>query len=266
MAEQIMGSLRALFSSASQISITSAGDYLPILRGTSNTNGQQGWMRIYFSHKFTVAPQVFVQGSPGISKYKPRTVSFSHISIPDVNIPKIDITVPNIIMPDIQKFLIEDINANAWTNTGNPLIDIPQNTAKGPIIALLLIFSVFIGDAFNKFVKEYIKPQFDNIIKVINDLINKLNIQVIGDSANPAAGSINKALDDARIQIETVVNQIAGSMSDALNTTTDRVFEFLGVVDKVPLAITSARNITGDSFEFYSTGGTYSWMAIGVLA
>jgi len=260
----VLERLTGLFSDA-QTSISSAGEYLPILRGTAKTNGSKGWKRIYFSQPFRSSPQVIVQGSPGISDYKPRKVSFGTIDIPDIDIPIIDVALPNINIPDLSTFLIGQINATAWSNTGNPIVDALSNTAKAPIIAILLIFSHYVGQAFDKFADEYIEPILNRVVEIVRELRDKLNNDIIGLPDNPKIGTINRALDDTREQVETVINQISKTMEFAINNTVDYVFEFIGVIDKIPLAPTATRNVTTTSFELYSAGGDYDWMAIGVF-
>ncbi len=260
----VLEKLTGLFSDA-EMSLTSAGDYLPILRGTAKTNGSKGWKRIYFSQPFKTPPQVIVQGSPGLSDYKPREVKFDTIEIPDIDVPIINVALPNIDLPDLSTFLISQINATAWSNTGNILVDGFENTLKAPVIAMLLIFSHYIGQAFDKFVDEYIQPMLDNVISVLRKLRDTLNEDIIGTPSAPKAGTINKALDDTREQVEVVINQIAGTMEAAINNTTDFVFEFVGIIDKIPIAPTAVQNITNSSFELYSTGGEYSWIAIGTF-
>jgi len=261
---EVLARLQGLFSDA-QMSLTSAGDYLPMLRGTVDTRGSKGWKRVYYAQPFKASPQVFVQGSPGISNYKPRKVQFESVNIPNVDIPIINVSLPDIQLPDVSTFLINQVNATAWTNTGNPIIDVLSNTTKAPIIAILLIFSYYVGQAFDKFNDEYIEPMLNRIVAIIRDIRDKINVDLIGMPENPKAGSINKALDDSREQLEAVINQIGDTLEFTINNTIDYVFEFMGIVDKIPLAPTAVQNITETSFEFYSNGGDYNWMALGVF-
>jgi hypothetical protein len=262
---EVLAQLQSIFSNA-QISLTSAGDYLPILRGTVDTAGSKGWKRVYFSHTFKDAPQVIVQGSPGISDYKPRKISFAKVDIPDINVPLINVALPDVDLPDISTFLITQINNTAWSNTGNIIIDALSNTSRAPIIAVLLIFAHYVGQAFDKFVNEYIEPMLNHIVAMMRDMRDKLNNDIIGNPSNPKMGTLNKALDDTREQIEVVINQISGTMETAINYTTDFVYEFMGIADKIPIAPTAVQNITNSSFEFYSAGGTYQWVAIGIFS
>lgn len=261
---EVLTQIQELFSSA-QTTLTSTGDYLPILRGTIKTGGAKGWKRVFFSKAFKYPPQVIIQGSPGLSEYKPREVKFATVKIPNVDIPTINVTLPDLNLPDLSTFLISQINATAWSNTGNPIIDAAANVTRAPIIAILLIFSHYIGQAFDKFSDEYIEPMFNQLIQVIRDLRDALNNDIIGLPSNPKEGTINKALDDTREQVELVINQISETMEFAINNTVDYVFEFVGVIDKIPLAPTATRNISGTSFEFYSAGGDYDWFSIGVF-
>jgi len=209
---------------------------------------------------------VFVQGSPGVSDYKPKKVKFADVNIPNIDIPIISVNLPDINLPDISTFLINQVNATAWSNTGNILVDALSNTARAPIIAILLIFCHYVGQAFDKFADEYIEPMLNKIVEVLRDLRDKINNDIIGMPDNPKVGTINKALDDTREQVSAVINQIGDTMEFAVNNTIDYVFEFVGIVDKIPIAPTAVRNISPTSFEFYSAGGTYNWMAIGVFA
>ncbi|MBU1173458.1 MAG: hypothetical protein KKD44_28155 [Proteobacteria bacterium] len=261
---EIIARLQGLFSDA-QMSLTSAGDYLPMLRGTVNTRGSKGWKRVYYAQPFKTPPQVFVQGSPGISDYKPRKIQFESVNIPNVDIPIIDVKLPDIQLPDVSTFLINQINATAWDNTGNIILDALTNTAKAPIIAVLLIFSHYVGQAFDKFNNEYIEPMLNKIVQILRDIRDKINNDLIGLPANPKIGSINRALDDSREQLEAVINQIGDTMEFAINNTVDYVFEFIGMVDKIPIAPTAVQNVTETSFEFYSNGGDYGWMALGIF-
>ena len=261
---EIIERLQGLFTSA-ETSLTSAGDYLPLLRGTINTNGAKGWKKVYFSKNFVGAPQVVIQGSPGISDYKPRKVVFAKVHIPDIDIPIVNVALPDIDLPDVSTFLINQINNTAWSNTGNPIIDLTSNITMGPIIAVLLIFAHYVGEAFDKFNDEYIEPMLNQIVAIIRQFRDKINNEIIGQSDNPKLGTINRALDDTRVQLESVINDISESFSASINHTVDFVFEFMGVIDKIPLAPTAVQNVTANSFEFYSAGGTYSWIAIGVF-
>ena len=260
----ILERLQGLFTSA-ELSLTSAGDYLPLLRGTINTNGAKGWKKVYFSKSFKGAPQVVIQGSPGISDYKPREVVFAKVHIPDIDIPIISVALPDINLPDVSTFLISQINNTAWSATGNPIIDLSSNLIMSPIIAVLLIFAHYIGEAFDKFNDEYIEPMLNRIIGIIREFRDKINEEIIGQPGSPKDGTINIALDDTRVQLENVINDISETFSASINHTVDFVFEFMGVIDKIPLAPTAVQNVTGSSFEFYSAGGTYSWIAIGVF-
>jgi hypothetical protein len=261
---EVIAKIQGLFSDA-QKSISSTGDYLPILRGTVDTHGSKGWKRVIFSQTFKSPPQVMIQGSPGLSDYKPREVKFAAVNIPNIDVPTINVSLPNIQMPDFSEFLINQINATAWSNTGNVILDSLANVSKAPFIAMLLIFSHYIGQAFDKFNDDYIEPILNNIVQIIRNLRDTLNRDIIGLTDNPKVGTINKALDDTREQVENVINQIAGTMEFAINNTVDYVFEFLGVIDKIPLAPTATQNVSGTSFEFYSAGGKYDWFAIGVF-
>jgi len=180
--------------------------------------------------------------------------------------------------------------------------NIPPEWYKLPILGEILwsikiisqVLAAFVGQMIERFANSYIQPTIDRIeetlmgiadsinsiigdentggtvngelsrtVDLLNDLIASIQTQ-IEDNYNFLVESINTNLDFAVGGLNAKAKSIELRLEEAINGSIKRLYELLQIGEKMPIVPTVVRNVTERSFEYYSSGGDYYWIAFGL--
>lgn len=123
-------------------------------------------------------------------------------------------------------------------------------------------------DAMNEIIKGIalaIEGVYSDIKLGIEDISGKVRVGL-----QEAGKNVNIAFEETTAHINEFGNDVRRALESALNEGINRLYEHMGAINpdgtpnvQLPIVSTVTRNVGLNSFEFYSTGGSYSWVAVG---
>jgi len=230
------------------------------------------------------------------------TIKLDPLVLPEIQIPRIDTKILRLQLTDLLPNGYDSMASWFYDLQGKHFDDeVPPGwyamPAIGPTLWAIKIITqylaAFIGERIQWFADEYIQPLLDRIedtLKKIADSINKIigtkelsgtingelsrtvellnnliaSIQEqIESNYNFLVESINTNLEFAVGGLNATMKTVELRLEEAINGSIKRLYELLQIGEEMPIVPTMVRNVTTTSFEYYSTGGDYYWIAFG---
>lgn len=213
---------------------------------------------VTFTTRFEVAPAVFCLGSIRRGKIVPPTYTAPTITIPDVNIQTIRlpvISVPKVTKTESEYYREAKKKLGDWGWT----LNWARNSVAGCIAKMMHWFQ-----------QATFGPQVDKITSAINSGLRLMRDntqsavnQFIGDPRSPSNGSLNKALDEARIYSQNAFNAVTGFGQDAVNKAIANIYFMMGLASGYLSTPVAVENVSTGGFTVLGgKGAKFYYLAI----